>query len=59
MYPRENHPEYPETPEKGVEYSIVDLLEKEYEAILEDEREWRESQKKEKFVELGKEHNDS
>ena len=56
-YVRKHHPEYPETPQKGVEYSISDILEKEYEALLETEREWREGQKKEKFVPLGKEDN--
>ena len=58
-YVRRHHPEYPETPQKGVQYSISDILEKAYEAILEDEREWREGQKEEKFVELGKEDNDA
>jgi DNA-binding CsgD family transcriptional regulator len=57
-YVRKRHPEYPETPEKGVEYSISDILEKAYEAMLEDEREWREGEKEEKFVELGKEDSD-
>jgi DNA-binding CsgD family transcriptional regulator len=59
VYVREHHPEYPETPEKGVEYSINDILEKDYEAILESEREWREGQNSEKFVPLEEEDNDS
>ena len=58
VYVREHHPEYPETPEKGVEYWMVDLLEKEYEAMLEDEREWREGQKKVEYVALEQEDND-
>lgn len=38
---RKYHPEYPEIPEKGVKYSIRELLEAEYQASLEAEREWR------------------
>ncbi|MFC1901368.1 response regulator transcription factor [Chloroflexota bacterium] len=39
------HPEYPEIPEKGIVYSTYQLLEAEYQAHLETEREWREIQK--------------
>lgn len=59
VYVKKHHPEYPETPEEGVKYSISDLLEKHYEAMLESEREWREGQKKEKLVPLEEEDNDS
>jgi DNA-binding CsgD family transcriptional regulator len=57
-YVRKEHPEYPEIPEDGVEYCISDLLEKECEAVLESEREWREGQKKVKYVPLEEEDND-
>jgi len=39
---REHYPEYPETPEKGVEYSINELLDREYQAYLETKKELEE-----------------
>jgi DNA-binding CsgD family transcriptional regulator len=60
-YVRKHHPEYPETPEKGAEYSIADMLEKRYDTLLKVEGEWREEQEKEKDekgMTLGEEDND-
>ena len=44
---RKGHPEYPEVPEKGVEYSISELLEEEYQDYLDAMREMRETRENE------------
>jgi len=58
VYVKKRHPEYPEMPKEGAKYSISDLVEKDYEAVLEGEREWREAREKERLVPLEQEDND-